>query len=84
MITDQSRHHKVLLPINHNHYSFQENKSIPFFVKELLIPTFPTKCSANSSILENPQFGRVSGCCYGYCDKLCDWWIKLSALNMIG
>ena len=38
----------------------------------------------NSSILENPQFGRVSGCCYGYCDKLCDWWIKLSALNMIG
>ena len=38
----------------------------------------------NSSIMENPQFGRVSGCCYGYCDKLCDWWIKLSALNMIG
>ena len=25
-----------------------------------------------------------SGGCYGYCDKLCDWWIKLSALNMIG
>ena len=38
----------------------------------------------NSSILENPQFGGVSDCCYGYCDKLCDWWIKLSALNMIG
>ena len=38
----------------------------------------------NSSILENPQFGRESGCCYGYCDKLCDWWIKLSALNVIG
>ena len=38
----------------------------------------------NSYILENPQFGRVSGCCYGYCDKLCDWWIKLSALNKIG
>ena len=37
-----------------------------------------------SSILENPQFGKLSGCCYGYCDKLCDWWIKLSALNMIG
>ena len=29
----------------------------------------------NSSILENPQFGRVSGCCYGYCDNFCDWWI---------
>ena len=37
-----------------------------------------------SSTLENPQFGKLSGCCYGYCDKLCDWWIKLSALNMIG
>ena len=31
-----------------------------------------------------PKFGRVSGCCYGYCDKFSDWWIKLSALNMIG
>ena len=29
----------------------------------------------NSSILENPQFGRVSGCCYDYCDNFCDWWI---------
>ena len=38
----------------------------------------------NSSIVENPQFRKVSGCCYGYCDKLCDWWINLSALNMSG
>ena len=38
----------------------------------------------NSSILENPQFGTVSGLYYGYGDKFCDWWIKLSALNMIG
>ena len=29
----------------------------------------------HTSILENRQFGRVSGCCYGYCDKFCDWWI---------
>jgi len=29
----------------------------------------------NSSIWENPQFGRVSGCCYGYFDNFCDWWI---------
>ena len=34
----------------------------------------------NSSILENTQFGRVGGCCYGYCDKFFDSWIKLSAL----
>ena len=27
---------------------------------------------------------RISGCCYGYCDLLCDWWIWLSALSMIG
>ena len=51
-----------------------------FGVKELLIPSI----EKNSSILENPQFGRVSGCCYGYWDKLCDWWIKLRAINMIG
>ena len=37
----------------------------------------------NSPILENPKFDRVGGRCYGYCDKLWDWWIKLSALNMI-
>ena len=37
----------------------------------------------NSSILENSQFGKVSGCCYGYCDKLWDWLINMSALNMI-
>ena len=36
-----------------------------------------------SHILENPQFGGVNGHCYGYYDKLCDWWIKLSALNTI-
>ena len=29
------------------------------------------------------RFYRVIGCCYGYCEKFCDWWIKRSALNMI-
>ena len=30
---------EVLIPINHNHYNFWENKCIPaFLVKELLIP----------------------------------------------
>ena len=38
MTTDGIEQHKVLLPINHNHYNFQENKCIPFFVKVLLIP----------------------------------------------
>ena len=74
MITDRIRRHEVLLPINHNYYNFRENKCIPFSLSYV----------TNASILKNLQFGRVSGCCYGYCDKFCDWWIKLSALNMIG
>ena len=76
MITDRIRQHEVLLPIYHNHYNFRENKCIPFSLPNV----------TNSSILENPQFGRVSGCCYvyGYYDKFCDWWVKLSALIMIG
>ena len=33
MITDRIGRHKVLLPINHNHYNVRENKCIPFFCK---------------------------------------------------
>ena len=43
MITDQIGQHKVLLPINHKHYNFQENKCIPFFVKEFLMPSIEKK-----------------------------------------
>ena len=56
-----------------------------FLVKEHLktkcpklgkIPLAETLSSVtNSSILENLRFGRVSGCCHGYCDNFCDWWI---------
>ena len=63
-----------MLPINRNQCNFRENNAFLFHCVML----------QNSSILENPQFGRVGSCCYGYCDKFCDWWIKLSALNMIG
>ena len=88
MITDRIGQYEVLLPINHNHYQFSRKQCIPsFFLKK----NFQHQILAeslfrvtNSSILENHQFGRVSGCCYGYCDKLCDWWIELSALNVIG
>ena len=38
MITDRIGRNEVLLPINHNHYNFREEKCILFFVKELLIP----------------------------------------------
>ena len=33
---------------------------------------------------ENPQFDRLSSHLFGGGYKLSDWWIKLSALNMIG
>ena len=33
MITDRIGRDKVLLPLNHNHCNFRENKSIPLFVK---------------------------------------------------
>ena len=45
MITDQIGRHEVLLPINHNHYNFRENKCIPFFVKVLLIPSIERNTS---------------------------------------
>ena len=50
-----------------------------FLVKELLISNVQISSAetlsnvTNSSILGNPQFVRVSGCCYGYCDNVCDW-----------
>ena len=36
MIIDRTGQHEVLLPLNHNHYNFRENKCILLF---LLIPT---------------------------------------------
>ena len=86
MITDRIGRHEVLLPINYNHYNFRENKGIlicerafnanyPKLWKISLAKTLLNVSVTNSSILENPQFGRVSGCSYGYFDKFCDWWI---------
>ena len=61
-----------------------EKQMHSIFRKRTLNTKYRKKYITNSSILENPEFGRVSGCCYGYCDKLCDWCIELSSLNMIG
>ena len=85
MITERLGQHELLSPINHDRYNFQENECIFFLVQQ----RWNTKCPklgkisladtlsnvTNSSILENPQFGRVSGCCCSYCDNFCDWWI---------
>ena len=66
MITDRLGQHELLLPINHNRYNFQENECIFFLVQERWITKCPKSLAetlsnvTNSSILENPQFGRVS------------------------
>ena len=65
MIIDRTGRLEVLLPLNHNHYNFRENKCILLF---LLIPTIQKLGKitlaetppdlpdvTNSSILENPQ-----------------------------
>ena len=62
--------HEVLLPDNHNHHNLPNLNHYNYLAESLFKV-------ANSSILENPQFGKVSGCCCGYCDKLWNWWIKL-------
>ena len=78
MITDRNGRHEVLLQINQNRYNFQENKCNLFCEKAFNSknPNFGKVSQAQtqsyvttSSILENPQFGRVSVCWYGYCDK---------------
>ena len=52
---------------------FDKTNAFLIFVKALLIPIVVESLSkvTNSSILEDHQIGRVSGRCYGYCDKLC-------------
>ena len=46
-------------------------------------------CSRDNVLVKNSStsmtfFFRISGCCYGYCDQFCDWWIRLKGLSMIG
>ena len=81
MMTDRIRHHKVLLPINHNHYNFEKKNPIH------LGQTSPLETMSiikNSFIWEIAQFfSRMSGCCYCCYDQLCDWWIQLSRLSSI-
>ena len=81
MIPDQIGRHEVLLQINHNHYNFPRKKKQmhSFFYKRAFNTNYPKlekisvaetlSNATNSSILENPQFGRVRGRCFGYFDK---------------
>ena len=65
MIADRIQWHEVLLPINHKHDNFRKNKNTS---------TSTSKVNT-SSILEILQILGINGCCYGYCDQICDWWI---------
>ena len=44
MITDQIGRHKLLLPINHNHYNFPENKCIAVSMVWVLLLRIPCSC----------------------------------------
>ena len=71
---------EVLLAINHNRYNFRKQ----IHLGQISLVETMSKVK-NFSILEIPQFFfRISGCCYGYWDLFCDWWIWLSGLIMIG
>ena len=81
-ITDKIGQHEVLLPINHNHYNFRKKgKQINLGQTSPVGTMSKVKKFGNFLVF---FFLRVSGCCYGYCDQLCDWWIKLSGHSMIG
>ena len=63
MITDRTGQHEVLLPINQtNTISGKKIQSGQ---------TSPLRKVSKAKIF----LFKVSGCCYGYCDQFCDWWI---------
>ena len=77
IIIDRIGHHKVLLPINYNHYNFGKKPN-----------TSRTNISAREDVLSKKKFlhlgnspvsfsllFRMSSCCYCYCDQFCYWWI---------
>ena len=79
MITDRIGRHEVPLPISRNRYNVRENKWILFSERAFELTKCPKlgKISlqetlssvTNSSVLENALVSRVTGYCYGYCDK---------------
>ena len=59
MITDQIGRHKVLLPINHNHYNFGEKKGIPFFGKRAFYTKY-WQSGSHSLRLQIHPFWKIS------------------------
>ena len=54
------------------------------FLYQILAESLSKVTNSCIKFWENPQFDRLSSHLFGGCYKLSDWWIKLSALNMIG
>ena len=69
MIEDRIGLHKVPLPIDHNQNNLRKKQIQVHLLKKI------------SSV--ETLFCGVSGCCYGYCNQLCDWGIWRSRLNVI-
>ena len=79
MITYRIGRHEVPLPINHNLYNFRKSQCIYHI-------HLRWKQCLKLKILHfgnSPFFSWISGCCYGYCDRFCDWSIKPSGLSVI-
>ena len=69
IIEDRIGTRKFPLPIDHNHYNLRRKQIRVHLLKKI------------SSV--ETLFCGVSGCCYGYCNQLCDWGIWRSGLNVI-
>ena len=79
MITDRIGRHEFLLPIKNNRFNFRKKR---LTLRTNISGRDNVRSKKNLSVLEIPQF--FDGCCYGYSDQFCDWWIWLSGLTMIG
>ena len=79
VITDRIGRHEFLLPIKNNRFNFRKKR---LTLRTNISGRDNVRSKKNLSVLEIPQF--FDGCCYGYCDQFCDWWIWLSGLTMIG
>ena len=71
MITDRIGRRKVLLPIIHKSYNF------PKTTNTLRTNVQKRQCLGKKipQLWKFPNFFRVRGYCYGYCNQFCDRWI---------
>ena len=68
-------------PINYNRYNFWKQQ---IHLGQISLVETMSKLKKFLHFGNSSIFFRISGCCYGYCDQFCDWWIWLSGLSIIG